>query len=61
MEPGDTARLPTPILIFLDHTIAATCLRGIQTVNDKEFVCSEGNFDGGNFYMAKLEIKVEMT
>jgi hypothetical protein len=45
----------------LDHAIAATCLRGIRSVDDEEYTCHEGDFDGGNFYMAKWGIKVEMT
>ncbi|CAG8742866.1 4507_t:CDS:1, partial [Acaulospora colombiana] len=40
--------------------MAAICLRGIQLVNDKEFACSEGDFDGDNFYMVKWGIKVEI-
>jgi hypothetical protein len=46
---------------FLDHAIAATCLRGIQHDNDPDFTCREGDFIGGNFYLAKWGIKVEMT
>lgn len=46
---------------FLDHAIAASCLRGIRSEGDPEFTCREGDFDGGNFYMAKWGIKVEMT
>jgi hypothetical protein len=46
---------------FLDHAIAAVCLRGIRSSNDSEFACREGDFAGGNFYMAKWGIKVEMT
>lgn len=46
---------------FLDHAIAAICLRGIRSADDKEYTCSEGDFNGGNFYLAKWEIKVEMT
>ena len=46
---------------FLDHAIAATCLRGVRFSNDKEYTCHEGNFDGGNFYLTKQRIKVEIT
>ena len=46
---------------FLDHAIAATCLRGIWHDSDPEFTCREGDFAGGNFYLAKWGIKVEMT
>ena len=46
---------------FLDHAIAAICLRGIRFSGDDEYACHEGEFAGGNFYLAKWGIKVEMT
>lgn len=46
---------------FLDHAIAAICLRGIRSADDKEYTYHEGDFIGGNFYLAKWGIKVEMT
>lgn len=46
---------------FLNHAIAAICLRGVRTANDREYDCHEGDFEGGNFYLCKWGIKVEMT
>jgi hypothetical protein len=46
---------------FLDHAVAACCQRGIQNEGDPAFSCSEGNFEGGNFYMAEWGILVKMT
>lgn len=46
---------------FLDHAIAACCFRGIRHENDALYSCREGNFVGGNFYMAKWGILMKMT
>jgi hypothetical protein len=46
---------------FLDHAIAACCLRGIQLDTDPDFSCHDGDFDGGNFYMAEYGILLKMT
>ena len=46
---------------FLRHAIAACCLRGIRQENNPLYSCREGDFEGGNFYMAKWGILVKMT
>ena len=38
---------------FLDHAITAYCLRGARHENDPLYSCREGDFEGGNFFMAK--------
>lgn len=46
---------------FLDHAIAACCLRGIRDENTPLYNYRQGDFDGGNFYMAKWGILLKMT
>lgn len=46
---------------FLDHAIAACCMRGIRHENDPMFTHREGNFSGGNFYIAEYGILLKMT
>jgi hypothetical protein len=46
---------------FLEHAIAACVLRGIRFPNDDIYACREGNFIGGNFYLTKWGIKIELT
>jgi len=46
---------------FLDHAIAACCMRGLRKENDPAFHFREGDFEGGNFYMAEYGILVKMT
>lgn len=46
---------------FLNHAFSACVLRGIRSENDPEFAYQEGDFTGGNFFLAKWGIKVELT
>jgi len=46
---------------FLNHAFSACILRGICGENDSEFACRNGDFEGGNFFLAKWDILVEMT
>jgi hypothetical protein len=46
---------------FLNHAFSACVLRGIQKENDPAFTCREGDFEGGNFYLAKWGILIKLT
>ena len=46
---------------FLNHAFSASILRGTRYEGDSEFTYRQGDFIGGNFFLAKWGIKIELT